>query len=324
MIKCNGCRKEKDLKFFIKGKKTLKKCKECRDTAKEWKDNNKDRVSKYNEMYRNNKNNEINKTLKVLLAKKINETEWKEYKTLKEAAELLKLQTSNISKVLNGKLKHTGNYLFKREEKQIEKKEVKSWEEIKKENNYGHAQIGQPSLHRVLHETINNIIGKKCCSCQIWKPLTKYNYSNNHWDDLRNDCKDCLSKWRKDNRDILNQNHKEYEKERKLIDPEFKLIKTLRSRLGTALKTKNAKKNMRTLDLTGCTISFLMEFLEKKFIEGMTWENHGDWHIDHIKPISLFNLLNEEEQKKCFHYTNLQPLWAADNLSKSNKYNENS
>jgi len=52
----------------------------------------------------------------------------------------------------------------------------------------------------------------------------------------------------------------------------------------------------------------------------MTWENHGEWHIDHIKPCSLFNLLNEDEQKKCFHYTNLQPLWASENLSKGCKY----
>ena len=52
----------------------------------------------------------------------------------------------------------------------------------------------------------------------------------------------------------------------------------------------------------------------------MTWENHGEWHIDHIKPCASFNLLNEDEQKKCFHYTNLQPLWASENLSKGCKY----
>jgi hypothetical protein len=54
----------------------------------------------------------------------------------------------------------------------------------------------------------------------------------------------------------------------------------------------------------------------------MTWENHGKWHIDHIKPGALFNLINIEEQKKCFHYTNLQPLWASENLSKGCKYIE--
>ena len=54
----------------------------------------------------------------------------------------------------------------------------------------------------------------------------------------------------------------------------------------------------------------------------MTWNNHGlyGWHIDHIKPVSKFNLLDLEEQRRAFHYTNLQPLWALDNIRKSNKY----
>ena len=67
-------------------------------------------------------------------------------------------------------------------------------------------------------------------------------------------------------------------------------------------------------------MNFLQCYLEGKFTEGMTWENHGKWHIDHIKPCCSFNLEDEEEQKKCFHYTNLQPLWATDNLVKSGKY----
>ena len=57
--------------------------------------------------------------------------------------------------------------------------------------------------------------------------------------------------------------------------------------------------------------------------EGMTWENHGEWHIDHIKPCASFNLFDPKQQIMCFHYTNLQPLWAEENLSKSNKFNEN-
>ena len=77
------------------------------------------------------------------------------------------------------------------------------------------------------------------------------------------------------------------------------------------------------MELVGCTIEELKIYLEKQFKEGMTWENRGIvWHIDHIKPISKFDLTNEEEQKKCFHYTNLQPLFAIDNLRKSNKYQE--
>jgi hypothetical protein len=60
-----------------------------------------------------------------------------------------------------------------------------------------------------------------------------------------------------------------------------------------------------------------MEFLEKKFLPGMNWENYGEWHIDHIVPCSSFDLSKSEQQKICFNYSNLQPLWAADNIRKS-------
>ena len=93
----------------------------------------------------------------------------------------------------------------------------------------------------------------------------------------------------------------------------------MRSRLGSAIRNQNAKKMNSTFELTGCSITFLKGYLEAKFIDGMTWENHGEWHIDHIKPCCSFNLLDEEEQKICFHYKNLQPLWGVDNLIKGGK-----
>jgi hypothetical protein len=77
------------------------------------------------------------------------------------------------------------------------------------------------------------------------------------------------------------------------------------------------------MKLTDCTMQFLRQYLESKFKSGMTWKNHGvyGWHIDHIIPISSFDLTKEEDQRKCFHYTNLQPLWAEDNMKKGNKLN---
>jgi hypothetical protein len=62
--------------------------------------------------------------------------------------------------------------------------------------------------------------------------------------------------------------------------------------------------------------------LEKQFINGMAWENQGEWHIDHIRPCASFNLDNEIERQMCFHYTNLQPLWGFDNMSKHDAYDE--
>ena len=106
-------------------------------------------------------------------------------------------------------------------------------------------------------------------------------------------------------------------------DVEYKLRANLRSTLWGKLKAHLANKNSSALSLAGCTIEELKAHIESKFEEGMSWENWAldGWHLDHIIPCSSFDLTIEEEQKKCFHYTNLQPLWAKDNLSKHNKLN---
>lgn len=100
-------------------------------------------------------------------------------------------------------------------------------------------------------------------------------------------------------------------------DINYRIGQRLRVRVYHALKGKT--KSIKTLTLLGCSIEQLKQHLELQFTEGMSWDNYGKWHIDHIKPCDSFNLENQEEQLKCFHYTNLQPLWAKDNLSKSNK-----
>ena len=101
-------------------------------------------------------------------------------------------------------------------------------------------------------------------------------------------------------------------------DANFKIAAMIRSRLHDALK--NNYKNGFTVDHIGCTIKFLKQHLESKFKSGMTWENQGQWHIDHMIPLSSFDLSDKKELKKACHHTNLQPLWAKDNLKKNNKY----
>lgn len=113
-----------------------------------------------------------------------------------------------------------------------------------------------------------------------------------------------------------NLNVKRYNKRRRDNDIEFKLLTNLRCRLYMALKGKLKSKN--TIELIGCQINYLMSYIESQFDDEMSWGNYGAWHIDHIIPCASFDLSNEEEQRKCFNYTNLQPLWATDNLRKSN------
>lgn len=104
-------------------------------------------------------------------------------------------------------------------------------------------------------------------------------------------------------------------------DPAQRLTCYLRGRIHQALKKRDAYKSERTKELLGCPFVWLEAYLEEQFVPGMTWENYGPvWHVDHIRPCASFDLRDPEQQKICFHWTNLQPLFAKDNLSKSDKY----
>ena len=83
---------------------------------------------------------------------------------------------------------------------------------------------------------------------------------------------------------------------------------------------KNFKKSKSTETLVGCSFEDLKAHLESQFKDGMNWENYGQWHVDHIRPCVSFDLAKKSEQLECFHYTNLQPLWAEENIKKSDKY----
>jgi len=101
-------------------------------------------------------------------------------------------------------------------------------------------------------------------------------------------------------------------------DIEFMLKKKIRSRFYEIIKINKSEK---CLDLIGCSVIFLKKHIESQFKDGMNWENYGlyGWHIDHIIPCASFDLTDPNQQKKCFHYTNLQPLWAKDNWKKKDK-----
>jgi hypothetical protein len=93
----------------------------------------------------------------------------------------------------------------------------------------------------------------------------------------------------------------------------------IRINLGTRLWQAVQKKHGNTMELTGCSKDELISHLESKFTEAMSWDNYREWHIDHIKPCASYDLENPEEQRKCFHWTNLQPLWASENIRKGCK-----
>jgi hypothetical protein len=114
---------------------------------------------------------------------------------------------------------------------------------------------------------------------------------------------------------------REYVKQRLKNDEKFKMCLYLRNRIRDAIRNQNSEKAFTFIELLGCTIKEARDHLEKQFKEGMSWSNYGlyGWHIDHIIPCASFDLTDPEQQKKCFNYSNLQPLWAKDNLTKNAK-----
>lgn len=158
----------------------------------------------------------------------------------------------------------------------------------------------------------------------------KTEYQKEYYKNNKNKLKDYQQAYNLENRDKIkhrqtkyreqNQNKINYYfKKRKKDDIQFRIASNLRARISKAL-TNNIKRGSVIKDL-GCSVCELKQYLESKFQPGMCWENYGlyGWHIDHIIPLSSFDLTDQEQFLKACHYSNLQPLWAEENLKKSNK-----
>lgn len=195
---------------------------------------------------------------------------------------------------------------------------------------------------------------KKCTKCQEEKSLNDFNKDRTKKDGLRPICKSCTSKQQKQyaqkNKVKIAEYQKEYakknqqalreNKKRHYLKNKDKIIKRVNSwhkqnyknnhlyklkciirryslRVADAAKQE---KNMQSLDSLGCSLEQFKEHIESQWQEGMTWDNHGfdGWHIDHITPLDWY-INTSDDPWKANHYTNLQPLWAKENLSKSNK-----
>jgi len=171
--------------------------------------------------------------------------------------------------------------------------------------------------------------------CKVCRKNTRQNYrkkenarARKHYQNNPEKRRASKRKYRKNNREKERASQRKRNKrpetkkrvnarrrERRKTDPPFRILCNLRCRLWHALKGKN--KSARTMKLVGCSIPHLMDHLEKQFLPGMTWENYGPvWHVDHMMPCDSFDLSDPEQQRRSFHYTNLQPLWGPENMSK--------
>lgn len=182
---------------------------------------------------------------------------------------------------------------------------------------------------------------KKCYECLETKPLEEFHKHPQTSDGRLGRCKICqnsysaaqraknpdyMKKWHAKNKDAQKQYYqdniehyrnyfKNWQKKRREEDPAHKLRMTLSNNMRSAIKAyaKGRTKSKSILKVIDCTLEELMQHIESKFLEGMTWENHGKWHVDHIKPLSAFE---NPEDPAAWCRANLQPLWASDNIRK--------
>jgi hypothetical protein len=191
--------------------------------------------------------------------------------------------------------------------------------------------ISKPTILRILKEngvimgpSGRRFLGGKKIADKKWRDSNKDHLAEKHkkWSESRRDyLNDYHQKWREKNIDKHRENKRNYERNRKVNDPLYKLISNFRTAIYQVLKESNVEKNKHYFDILQYTSESLIKHLESQFDENMNWENYGEWHVDHKLPITSFNIqeMGDEEFMRCWSLDNLQPMWGTDNIRKSNK-----
>ena len=166
----------------------------------------------------------------------------------------------------------------------------------------------------------SNEILKKCCRCQNILLKSNFNKDNKRRDGVQSICIICFKDYhniRKERRSIL-------DKEMRKTDLHFKLVCNLRSRTSKAFKAQNVRKTNKTFDLLGCSHSFFKRWIIHQLYGNMTLETYGSvWQIDDCLAITSFNLLDENDMKKCFNWINLRPMYCSENNQIKTKASQN-
>jgi hypothetical protein len=191
--------------------------------------------------------------------------------------------------------------------------------------------ISKPTILRILKENgiimgpsgRRNIGGKKVAD-KKWRDNNKEKLSKKHklwYENNKNKWNDYIKEYRKNNIDKIRQIKRDYERNRKASDPLYKLISNFRTAIYTVLKESNVDKYGHYFDILQYTPEELIIHLEKQFVQDMTWDNYGIWHVDHKLPITSFDIqeMGDEEFMRCWCLDNLQPMWGEENIRKSNK-----
>ena len=166
-------------------------------------------------------------------------------------------------------------------------------------------------------------MSKRCTKCEIEKSFSDFYPNVRTSDGKQSQCRNCSNEqslqWKQNNSEIVKKYGRQYQKERRANDINFKLANNLRNRLRKALLKQVASKNDTTEELLGNSYSEFKNYIEFLMTDDMDWLNI---HLDHVRPLSSFNLKDIEQLKEASHYSNIQPLLAKDNLTKGDRYHE--
>ena len=191
--------------------------------------------------------------------------------------------------------------------------------------------ISRPTIIRILKENgvdmkpsgRRNIGGKKIAD-KKYREKNKEKLSIKHrlwYEDNKDKWNTYIKEYRENNVDKIRQIKRDYERNRKATDPLYKLISNFRTAIYQVLKESNVEKNKHYFDILQYTPEQLITHLESQFKDTMSWDNYGEWHVDHKLPITHFNIveMGDDEFMKCWALGNLQPMWGVENIRKSNK-----
>ena len=296
MKTCSKCKIEKELSEFTKNKQQKNGLNpSCKCCLKHYREENKEKIKEYIKIYQQNNKEKL-------------KNKYKEY--YKENKEKIINQSKDYYQQNKVKVEE-----YKKQWLKENKNKVQVYRKIYRETNK--EKIKQ--YYKIYQETNKEEIKEK---------------RNKHYLNNKDVYNERMKKWRKDNvkyqkeyflkyceenKEKIKEKRKEYVKQRMKNDSLFKFKYSIRSLIRSSFKRVNNKfkKNSQTEIILGCKIEEFISYIQKQFTEGMTLENHGEWHLDHIIPLATAK--TEEDVIRLCHYTNYQPLWAEDNLFKSDK-----
>jgi len=296
---CKKCRIEHSKKYYQKNRdKILERSRKCRES-------NKDKISKFS-----------NDTTKICSkCKKLFPIE----EFLKKKSQCKKCRREYWKKLYR---KKRDKYKERREKQNQQRKQQRKWDR----DNATTKICSKCKELLIVEEFSKGRNSCKKCRNRLQKEYYQQNkykareYSVEYYHRHKKEKEEYDKKYRQNNKDKIRRDVREYEKKRALNDPRFKLNSRIRCSIRNSLKL--GKNGRHWEDLVGYDLDKLIQRLEVNFKSGMSWSNYGEWHIDHKKPISLFNFLSfkDKEFKCCWMLCNLQPLWAKENFSKRNKF----